>query len=83
MGAFVPLVCGLYWRRATTQGAVAAVLLGIGVWLLFLALPWGEAFPAQLAGVLAAFAGMGAGSLAPQWLADVRTPHRLLAVDPA
>jgi len=83
VGAFVPLVCGLYWRRATTQGAVAAVLLGIGVWLLFLALPWGEAFPAQLAGVLAAFAGMGAGSLAPQWLADVRTPHRLLAVDPA
>jgi SSS family solute:Na+ symporter len=83
VGAFVPLVCGLYWRRATTQGAVAAVLLGVGVWLVFLALPWGEAFPAQLAGVLAAFAGMFAGSLAPQWLADRRVPHRLLSVDPA
>ncbi|HUD33551.1 MAG TPA: sodium:solute symporter family protein [Variovorax sp.] len=83
VGAFVPLVCGLYWRRATTQGAVAAVALGIGVWLAFLALPWGEAFPAQLAGVLAAFVGMAAGSLAPQWLTNVRTPHRPLAADPA
>ncbi len=83
VGAFVPLVCGLYWERATTQGAVAAVTLGIGVWLLFLATTWGTAFPAQLAGVLAAFAGMVAGSLAPQWMANTRTPHRPLATDPA
>ena len=83
VGAFVPLVCGLYWERASTQGAVAAVTLGIGVWLLFLALPWGAVFPAQLAGVLAAFAGMVVGSLAPQWLANTRTPHRPLATDPA
>jgi SSS family solute:Na+ symporter len=83
VGAFVPLVCGLYWQRATTQGAVAAVVLGIGVWLALLASPWGEVFPAQLAGVLAAFAGMLAGSLAPQWVSDRRMPHRLLSVDPA
>ena len=83
VGAFVPLVCGLYWERATTQGAVAAVALGIGVWLLFLAMPWGAAFPAQLAGVLAAFFGMVAGSLAPQWLANTRTAHRPLATEPA
>ncbi|MEJ7687545.1 MAG: sodium:solute symporter family protein [Variovorax sp.] len=83
VGAFVPLVCGLYWKRATTQGAVAAVVLGIGVWLLFMAAPWGEQFPAQLAGVLAAFAGMIAGSLAPQWVADTRMPHRMLAADAA
>ena len=83
VGAFVPLVCGLYWRRATTQGAVASILFGIGVWLLFLALPWGTAFPAQLAGVLASFTGMVAGSLAPQWVANTRTPHRLLATEPA
>jgi SSS family solute:Na+ symporter len=83
VGAFVPLVCGLYWHRASTQGAVAAVVLGVGVWLLFLAMPWGAEFPAQLAGVLAAFVGMGAGSLAPQWVRNTRTPHRALAVDPA
>jgi Na+/proline symporter len=80
VGAFVPLVSGLYWKRATTQGAIAAVASGIGVWLVFLATPWGEAFPAQLAGVLAAALGMVAGSLAPQWIANVRTPHRPLAV---
>jgi len=81
VGAFVPLVCGLYWERATTQGAVASVVLGISVWILFLATSWGDAFPAQLAGVLAAFAGMAGGSLAPQAMPNVRTPHRPLTVD--
>ncbi|RYF06898.1 MAG: sodium:solute symporter [Comamonadaceae bacterium] len=76
VGAFVPLVFGLYWRRASTQGAVCAVVLGIGVWLAGLAMPWGEDFPAQLAGVLAAVCGMVAGSLLPQWVANTRTPHR-------
>ena len=84
VGAFVPLVCGLYWRRATTQGAVASIVLGIGVWLLFLQVPsWGAVFPAQLAGVLCSFAGMVAGSLLPQWLANTHTPHRPLATEPA
>jgi len=83
VGAFVPLVCGLYWRRATTQGAVASVVLGIGVWLMFLAMPWGKEFPAQLAGLLASFGGMVVGSLAQQWVSNARTPHRPLAVDPA
>ena len=30
VGAFVPLTMGLYWTRATTQGALLAVFLGIG-----------------------------------------------------
>ena len=71
VGAFVPLVFGLYWKRATTQGALAAVALGLGVWLLFVASPMlSEAFPQQLAGVLAALVGMLAGSLAPQFIPD-------------
>jgi Na+/proline symporter len=78
VGAFVPLVCGLYWQRATTQGAVAAVVLGIAVWVLLLAMSWDDAFPAQLAGVIASAIGMVAGSLLPQWLRNVRTPHRPL-----
>jgi SSS family solute:Na+ symporter len=70
VGAFVPLVFGLYWKRATTQGALAAVVLGLGTWLAFIALPpLSEAFPQQLAGLLAALVGMFAGSLAPQWVA--------------
>jgi hypothetical protein len=46
-------------------------------------MPWGSAFPAQLAGVLCAFVGMGVGSLLPQWLANTHTPHRPLATEPA
>jgi SSS family transporter len=73
VGAFVPLVFGLYWKRATTQGAISAVVLGIGTWLLVYLVPgWGEAFPQQLAGVLASLAGMLVGSLAPQWIENHR-----------
>ncbi len=70
VGAFVPLTMGLYWKRATTQGALMATTLGIGVWIAGLNMAWGAAFPAQLAGVLAAFTGMVLGSLAPQWLGN-------------
>ena len=70
VGAFVPLVMGLYWKPATTQGAIASVVAGIATWVLFFPQisPWGEHFPGQLAGLLAAFVGMVVGSLAPQWL---------------
>ena len=71
VGAFVPLVFGLYWKRATSQGALLAISMGIGVWLLFVASPvLSEAFPQQLAGLLAALVGMVGGSLAPQFLPD-------------
>ena len=59
----MPLVCGLYWPRATRQGAIASIVFGIVTWVMFLATPLGEAFPAQLAGILMAGIGMLAGSL--------------------
>src|SRR5690606_37883640 len=31
----VPLMAGLYWRRATRQGALAAITLGLGSSLVF------------------------------------------------
>jgi SSS family transporter len=71
VGAFVPLVMGLYWKRATTQGAVGSVAAGIAVWILFFPQVSGELgkqFPGQLAGLLAALLGMVVGSLAPQKL---------------
>ena len=68
VGAFVPLVAGLYWKRATTQGAVFSIVLGLLTWGIFLATPAGQEFPAQLAGFLMALLGMGLGSLAPQAL---------------
>ncbi len=78
VGAFVPLVFGLYWKRATTQGALAAILAGIGLWLVCLASPIGTWFPAQLAGVLAAMTGMVIGSLAKQWIAPMHASHHAI-----
>jgi Na+/proline symporter len=67
VAAFVPLVAGLYWKRATRQGALAAIVLGLATWIpLELAAPEGL-FPPQLAGLLASIAGMIGGSLLPQW----------------
>ncbi len=70
VGAFVPLVMGLYWKRATTQGAIISLGAGIGVWILFFpqVTSLGEQFPGQLAGLIAAFGGMLIGSLLPQVL---------------
>jgi SSS family transporter len=78
VGAFVPLVFGLYWKRATTQGALAAILAGIGLWVVCLVSPIGTWFPAQLAGVLAATAGMVIGSTLPQWIAPAHGSHHAL-----
>jgi solute:Na+ symporter, SSS family len=78
VGAFVPLLFGLYWPRATTQGAIFAIVLGLGTWLLFLATPAGEAFPAQLAGLFASLTGMLVGSLAPQAIANQKGSHHNL-----
>ena len=62
---FVPLVAGLFWRRATAQGAIAGFVLGAGSWIaLEIASPDGL-WPPQLAGLLLNAAGMIAGSLAP------------------
>jgi Na+/proline symporter len=64
--AFVPLVAGLYWPRATTRGAYWAIALGLATWLpLEYFAPEGEGpIPPQFAGFLMACVGMVAGSLA-------------------
>jgi SSS family solute:Na+ symporter len=81
VGAFVPLVMGLYWKRSTTQGAIVSLGAGIAVWVLFFPQisSWGEHFPGQLAGLIAAFAGMIAGSLAPQVLRNRSEPRHTMA----
>ena len=79
VGAFVPLLAGLYWSRATTQGAVFSIVLGVLTWLLFMLTPAGEAFPAQLAGFLMAALGMMLGSLGPQSLKNHQGSHHRMA----
>ncbi|MBI2772080.1 MAG: sodium:solute symporter family protein [Burkholderiales bacterium] len=79
VGAFIPLVAGLYWQKATTQGAILSIVLGVGTWLVFMIAPIGAEFPGQLAGVLAGLAGMLAGSLAPQAIKNSHGSHHRLA----
>lgn len=79
VGAFAPLVYGLYWQRASTQGAIFAIVLGVLTWLMFLVTPAGEEFPAQLAGFLAANVGMLIGSLGPQAIRNVQASHHKIA----
>lgn len=31
--AFIPLACGVYWKRATNQGALMAIVFGLSVWI--------------------------------------------------
>lgn len=67
VGAFVPLALGVYWRPASTQGAMLSIVAGTGVWLFVLfALP-DFIVPAQLCGLAASLLGMVIGSLIPQF----------------
>ena len=69
VSAFVPLFAGLFWKRATNQGALVAIFLGMATWLLLLVLGSDDPLvPAQFAGLIAAALGMVVGSLAPQRL---------------
>lgn len=70
--AFVPLVCGIYWPRATTQGAVFSILLAVPVWLGFKYTYFDEesqqlwqVVPPQLYGLAASIVGMLLGSSLP------------------
>ncbi|HEX6005796.1 MAG TPA: sodium:solute symporter family protein [Burkholderiales bacterium] len=66
VGAFVPLVAGLYWRRATAAGALLSIGFGFATWFaLEYTAPEGLV-PPQLAGLLVAIVWMIIGSLATQ-----------------
>ena len=68
VAAVVPLLAGLFWKRASTQGALLAIGFGLVSWVYLEVTLTDEAFwPPQLAGLLFSLAGMLIGSLAPQW----------------
>jgi len=75
--AFIPLVFGLYWQRATTQGAYFAMTLGLSVWLSCEVFVKSEVWLAQIVGFLAALAGMIIGSLLPQKVGRHRTARHV------
>ena len=65
-GAFVPLVFGAFWKKANSQGALLAIIGGIGSWL-FVEIFLGDhtLIPAQLIGLGNSIIGMIVGSLLP------------------
>lgn len=68
--AFVPLVAGLFWRKATNSGAWLSIMLGLSVWVA--GELWLDAYEvgAQWWGLMAAIVGMIIGSL---WRSDSAT----------
>jgi SSS family transporter len=77
VSAFFPLFLGLYWKRASTQGALFGIVGGLSTWLAleFFGGSMNEVWPPQLVGFLAAGTAMVAGSLAPPLAASARRRH--------
>ncbi len=71
-GAFIPLVAGAYWKRATTQGALLSIVLGIGCWLGADMIAADALVPPNLVGFFASAIFMVMGSLAPQLIPNHR-----------
>lgn len=67
--AFVPLVLGLYWKRATSQGAVLSIIVGVSSWLIAKNFFPSDIWPPQLLGMVLGLGTMIVGSLLPQWIA--------------
>ncbi len=63
VGALVPLAAGLFWKRATVQGALLSILSGLVVWLSCEANFADAVLPPQIAGLVAAIVGMVLGSM--------------------
>ncbi len=61
--AFVPLVAGLYWRKANNSGAALSIVLGLAAWIAMEFIAPEAALPPQFAGFIASAIGMAMGSL--------------------
>ena len=79
-GAFVPLIFGAFWKKATSQGALAAIIGGITTWVLIEILVGEESLiPPQLIGLGVSILGMLIGSLIPQKIGgSPSAPHGYL-----
>ncbi|MBX2872167.1 MAG: sodium:solute symporter family protein [Saprospiraceae bacterium] len=57
---FIPLTAGLYWKKASCTGALAAIFAGMGIWVVCEII--GTEIPSLIYGGLASWAGMLIGS---------------------
>jgi Na+/proline symporter len=83
VSSFVPLAFGLYWKRATVQGALASIVFGLATWIWLEVFAPDAACPPQLAGLVASLVGMLVGSYLPGWVGVKSTvasePHHRAA----
>ena len=63
VGAFIPLVMGLYWKKSNSAGATISVFGGLASWLIMEIFGSNSIWPPQLVGLIIAFLGMVFGSL--------------------
>ncbi|HBU28800.1 MAG: sodium:solute symporter [Thiobacillus sp. GWE1_62_9] len=61
--AFVPLIAGIYWRRANSLGAGLSIVLGFCSWIAMEFIAPDAALPPQFVGLIASVLGMATGSL--------------------
>jgi Na+/proline symporter len=76
VAAFTPLAFGLYWKRANTQGALTAMVMGLSTWILCEVFEPSAVWPPQLVGLLMSMLGMLVGSLLPNLIGRHAEPHR-------
>ena len=63
VGAFVPLVAGIFWQRANNAGAIMSIVLGLVSWIAMEKFGDETIWPPQLVGLAFAILGMLVGSL--------------------
>ncbi len=69
VSCIVPLAAGIFWRRATAQGALFAIVLGLASWIAMELFAPDAVWPPQLVGLAFSIFGMVGGSYAS------RAPH--------
>jgi Na+/proline symporter len=64
VSCIVPLAAGIFWHRATAQGALLSILLGLVTWIGMELLAADSLWPPQLVGLAFSILGMVVGSYA-------------------
>jgi len=61
-GAFVPLVAGIFWKKASNLGAGLAIFFGLSTWIVLSITGINDPVPPQLVGLFASAIGMVVGT---------------------
>ncbi|HVJ12060.1 MAG TPA: sodium:solute symporter family protein [Burkholderiales bacterium] len=75
VSCIVPLAAGIYWKRATTPGAILSVVFGLVSWTIAEAVAADATVPPQLVGLAFSIVGMVLGSLVPRAAVVPATSH--------